>query len=172
MYIRDYLRAYLEDWVSLMSGGASVAFTFWAILTDPNNVNLRKGLWIVSALCFIVASYRVWSREHKEVHRLQAETEKEINQIVREFNEIKANILLSTLEPVIAAELKRLKAFLHKYPGLLGSNLGKFYETFIAPREIHLHYGASLDFKQAEYKQMKEQLAQIDLRSGTESKEQ
>jgi hypothetical protein len=70
-----------------MSGGASVAFTFWAILTDPNNVNLKKGLWIISALCFVIASYRVWAREHTEVHRLQAETRKENNQIVREFNE-------------------------------------------------------------------------------------
>ena len=166
MNIREYLRAFWNDWFSLMSGAASVIFTFWAVLAEPSNVNLRTGLWIVSALCFVVGSYRVWAREHAEVHRLQAETEKEINQIVREFNEIKANILLSTLEPVIAAELKRLKAFIHKYPGLLGSNLGEFYETFIAPREIHLHYGAELDFKQDEYKQMKEQLAQIDLRFG------
>jgi hypothetical protein len=168
MYIRDYLRAYVKDWISLMSGAASVAFTFWAIFTDPNNVNLRKGLWIVTALCFIIGSYRVWSKEHSEAHRLEGETEKEINQIVREFTEIKTSILMSRLDEVIAAELKRLKAFLHKYPGLLSSDLGKFYETFIAPKEVHLHYGTSLNFEQAEYKQMKEQLAQIELHIGKE----
>jgi len=167
MFIRDYLRAYLEDWISLMSGGASVIFTFWAILTDPNNGNLRRGLWSVSAVCFAIGSYRVWAREHTEVHRLQAETEKELNRIIQEFNEIKANILFSTLEDVLALELRKLKAFLHTYPGLLSSDLGKFYETFIAPKEIHLHYGASLEFTQAEYKKMKEHLAQIELRTGT-----
>jgi hypothetical protein len=168
MHVRGYLSAYLKDWVSLMSGAASVAFTFWAILADPNNANLRKGLWIVSALCFLVGSYRVWAKEHAEVLRLQTEAEKEINQIVGEFNEIKANILLSTLEHVIAAELKRLRAFLHKYPGLLNGELGEFYEIFIAPKEIHLHYGAALDFKQDEYQRMKEQLARIDLLAGRE----
>jgi hypothetical protein len=169
MHIHEYLKAFWNDWVSLMSGAASVIFTFWAILTEPNNVNLRKGLWIVSALCFIVGSYRVWLKERAEVQRLNAESQKEINQIVREFEEIKANILLSSLEPVIGAELKRLKAFIHKYPGLLNVGaISKFYETFIVPKEIHLQYGASLDFTQAEYKQMKEQLNQISLRSGTD----
>lgn len=48
-------------------------------------------------LCFILGSYRVWSKEHAEVQRLKAEAEKEINQIVREFEEIKANILLSSV---------------------------------------------------------------------------
>jgi len=148
-----------------MSGAASVAFTFWAIFTDPNNINLRKGLWIVTALCFVVGSYRVWVKEHAEVHKLQGDTEKEINQIVQEFNEIKSNILLSTLEDTIAAELKRMKAFLHKYPGLLSSDLGKFYDAFIAPKEIELHYGAHLDFTRDEFKQMREQLIQIDLRA-------
>lgn len=165
MYIREYLRAYWNDWISLMSGVASVGFTFWALLTEPTNVNLRKGLWVVSALCFVLGSYRVWAKERVEALRLQAESEKEINQIIGEFEEIKANIILTTLEDVLAAELIKLKAFIHKYPGLLNiKEVLKFYETFIKPKEIHLHYGASLDFKQAEYQQMKEQLVHINLR--------
>lgn len=164
MHIGEYLKAYWSDWVSLMSGAASVILTFWATLSQPSNANLRKSLWIVSALCFVLGSYRVWVRKHLEVERFKAEGEKEINQIVREFEEIKANILLTQLEPVIGAELKRLKTFIHKYPGFLKVNaVRKFYETFIASKEIHLHYGASLDFTQSEYREMKEQLSQISL---------
>lgn len=53
MNIGEYLRAYGNDWRSLMSGAASIAFTFWAILIEPNSVNLRKALWVVSAICLV-----------------------------------------------------------------------------------------------------------------------
>ena len=91
---------------------------------------------------------------------------KEVAPIIREFEEIKANILLSTLTHVIAAELKRLKTFLHRHSSLLNrSDVVGFYSTWIAPYEIHFEYGASLDLRQAQYDQMKEQLAMINLQS-------
>lgn len=89
-------------------------------------------------------------------------------QFISEFEEIKANILFSTLAHVIGAELKRLKTFLHKHSFLLNrKDISDFYVNWIAPFEIHLEFGASLDLKQAQYEQMKEQLANIDLRSAT-----
>ncbi len=152
-----------------MSSVASVAFTFWAVLTEPSSVNLRKGLWIISAFCFVIGSYRVWATEHREVQRLYAEAEEVANQIIREFEEIKTNILLSTLVPVIGTELKRLKECIHKYPGMLHRpDVRKFYKMFIVPKEIHLEHGASLDFTKAEYKRMKKQLGKISLRSNAD----
>lgn len=86
--------------------------------------------------------------------------------LVSEFEEIKANIIFSTLAPVIAAELKRLKTLIHRHSFLLSrGDVRSFYETWIAPHEIHFEYGASLNLNQAQYEQMKEQLANIDLRS-------
>jgi len=85
-------------------------------------------------------------------------------QLSPEFEEIKANIILSTLEPVIASELKRLKAFLHRHSSLLSrKDVSDFYNTWIAPLEIHLEYGASLDLNQSQYEQLKEQLARISI---------
>jgi len=85
--------------------------------------------------------------------------------LISEFEEIKANIILSTLAHVIAAELKRLKVFLHKQSFLLNrEDVREFYGNWIAPFEIHLEFGASLDLKQAQYDQLKEQLSEIDLR--------
>lgn len=72
------------------------------------------------------------------MQRLKAEAEGEVHKIVREFEEIKATILLSTLEAVIGGELKRLKYFIHKHPGLLTvPAISKFYETFIASSGFH-----------------------------------
>lgn len=90
-------------------------------------------------------------------------------QLISEFEEIKANITLSTLAHVIAAELNRLKTLIHKHSFLLDrKDVNDFYASWIAPFEIHLEFGASLDIKQTQYEQMKEQLASIDLRFTTD----
>ena len=172
-YIGKFLRSYLTNWVSLMSGLASVAFTFWGVLTEPAAANLKTGLWVISASCLIFSSYWVWAAEHAEVERLQSESNKELNQIIAEFEEIRTNILLNTLEPFLAAELKRLKAFLHKHPGLLNiPEIADFYRAFIAPKEIHLQYGAALHITQTEYKKLLSQMSQIDLRANLIAAEQ
>lgn len=85
---------------------------------------------------------------------------------ISEFEEIRTNIIFSTLTHVIARELKRLKIFLHKHSYLFTRNdVSNFYANWIAPYDIHLEFGGSLDLKQTQYEQMKEQLANIDLRS-------
>jgi uncharacterized protein YjbI with pentapeptide repeats len=83
---------------------------------------------------------------------------------ISEFEEIRTNIIFSTLTHVIASDLKRLKTFLHRHSYLLTrSDVSNFYANWIAPFEIHLEFGASLDLRQTQYEQMKEQLANIDL---------
>jgi hypothetical protein len=87
-------------------------------------------------------------------------------EIITEFEEIRTNIIFSTLTHVIARDLKRLKTFLHKHSYLLTrSDVGNFYAKWIAPFEIHLEFGGSLDLRQGQYEQMKEQLANVNLRS-------
>lgn len=166
MRILEYLRAYVTDWFSGMSGGMSVILTFWTILWAPENPGLRTGLWLASALCFIASSYRVWSKERSKVERLRKQTDFEVNQIVKEFDEIRANILLSTLENKISDQLKQLKAFIHRNPNLLHADgIRDFYDRFIQPKEIHLEFGAELDLTQADYVQLKEQLLLMDVSS-------
>ena len=91
MHIGDYLRSFLSDWIALMSGAASVLFTFWAIVFESTNINLKYGLLVVSAVCFVIASYRIWSAEHSEVQRLRTEAEQKNNPIIQEFEEIRAS---------------------------------------------------------------------------------
>jgi class 3 adenylate cyclase len=96
----------------------------------------------------------------RELQNRSAERE----QTYPEFEEIKINILHSTLAHVIANELKSLKTFLHKNPSLLArGDIQNFYDAWIAPFEIQLEYGASIDLKQEQYEKMKEQLSRIDL---------
>ena len=55
---RKFIGAFCSDFVTLMSGIASVVLTFVGIamgLRAPNTA-----VWTAAALCFLVASYRVW----------------------------------------------------------------------------------------------------------------
>jgi hypothetical protein len=169
MYIWAYLRGYVTDWVSGMSGAASVVLTFWATFMVPDSQNLRNGLWMASAVCFLVSSYRVWVKEHLDVKRLQDTSNAAFSEIALEFNEIRANMLLNSLENVISTELARLKSFLHKNSYLLNDErIRMFYDRFIRPKEIHLTFGAALDLKQADYEVMMQELQQMDIRSAIE----
>ena len=73
---------------------------------------------------------------------------------------------MNNLEPIVREELKNLQYFFQKYPGLLRlENVKKFYISFIKSKEIHLHFGAELNFTQAEFTELQKQLFEIDLRS-------
>ena len=77
MFIREYAASLWADWVALMSGLASVALAFWAAYLPPANVQAgRTLLWITAVLCFVVASYRIWAREHKASLTKQSELER------------------------------------------------------------------------------------------------
>jgi uncharacterized protein YjbI with pentapeptide repeats len=108
------------------------------------------------------------ARERPNATEAAVPVENAVSQLTAEFEEIKANIIFSTLAHVIAAELKRLKALIHRHSFLLNrSDVFNFYEAWLAPHEIHFEYGAQLNLKQAQYEQIKEQLANIDLRSSS-----
>jgi len=62
----EYLYDFWSDWVAIMSGIGSVTFAV---------INTIKALptwsfWLLSALCFVVASFRVWLIERKKVEAL------------------------------------------------------------------------------------------------------
>jgi len=163
MYIVQFLRALYSGWISAMSSTASVVFTFWAILVNPQNASLRRGLWLTSLICFFVAAYRAWA----PLYRMA-------NEVDREFNEIKVRLLLSPTEVSIARELQRLRDLLCKNSSLFNrADLRGFYMMWIAPLEVLFDAGAllpnpvALNFTGSDYRQMKEQIAKIDLRSAS-----
>jgi len=67
--LRDFFAALYNDWLTLVSGIASVVLAVWVVLFTPTNEVSRKALWITFALCLFVAAYRLWAREHKALER-------------------------------------------------------------------------------------------------------
>jgi hypothetical protein len=66
MLIREFIKVLWDDWVALMSGIASIALAFWAAYFPPTDVVAgRTLLWLASVICFILAAYRIWSKEFK-----------------------------------------------------------------------------------------------------------
>lgn len=166
MYFIKYLLAIWKDWLSLMSGLAGVVFSFWTAFTDPHNIRLKQGLWVTTIACFCIASYRVWENERRKVERLQKETDKEANQIIGEFAEIRMSLLTSSVDFFISKELQRLKLFLHKHAFLLNrSDISEFYLKWVLPYELPLQLGAPITLTSAQWQALKEHLIQIDLRS-------
>src|SRR5580658_2696752 len=72
MDIKDFFSALIGDWVSLMSGVASVALTIIGIARKWEKVP-RWTFWIAAAVCFFLAATRIWTAEHRSF--LQAEEE-------------------------------------------------------------------------------------------------
>jgi hypothetical protein len=71
-----YLAALWSDWVARMSGVASVILAFLAAYLEFIVKNGRVALWATAAVCFVVASYRIWAKEHKALLAKQAELER------------------------------------------------------------------------------------------------
>jgi hypothetical protein len=71
---------------ALMSGIASIALLFWATIWPPSQDQLKHALFIVSAVCFIAGSYRIWARENQRVRELTEKTQIEVlTDLVNEF---------------------------------------------------------------------------------------
>jgi hypothetical protein len=69
----DYLREMSKDWVSMMSGIASVIL---AILGGVvRNPLPRYALWVAATLCYILSSFRIWKRERDQKSELQTEVD-------------------------------------------------------------------------------------------------
>jgi hypothetical protein len=68
--VRSYLAAFQQDWVTLMSGIASVISGIVAALRGqllPNWI-----FWPICLACFLFASYRVWLHEHQRANEAEA----------------------------------------------------------------------------------------------------
>jgi hypothetical protein len=86
-----FLSAWSKDWTALMSGIASIALLFWAAIWPPSQDQLRHGLFMVSGLCFVIGSYRIWSREHQRWRDLTGKSQIEaITDLVSEFANLEA----------------------------------------------------------------------------------
>lgn len=148
-----------------MSGLAGVVFSFWTALADPQNAKLKHGLWLTAAICLFISSYRVWGSERKQLEQLQNESEKEIRQMIREFEEIKTSLLTSGIDFIVSRELQRLKLFLHKHLFLLNrTDVREFYLKWILPHELPLQVGAALSLTGSSWRELREDLLHIDLR--------
>jgi hypothetical protein len=65
MDICPYVLALMQDWVSLMSGVASVVLSilFFVILKKRQS---RRWFGIAALVCFFLASARIWTNEHRK----------------------------------------------------------------------------------------------------------
>lgn len=70
MDLRGFFTAIFTDWVSLMSGIASVTLTILGVVRKWDAFP-RRALWVAALICFFFASTRVWTEEHRS--RLTAE---------------------------------------------------------------------------------------------------
>jgi hypothetical protein len=64
MDLKQFLLAFGSDWVTLMSGIASVALTVIGVAKKWEQVP-RRAFWLAVAICFLFASARVWTNEHR-----------------------------------------------------------------------------------------------------------
>ena len=71
MDLSKFLLALMSDWISLMSGIASVILTIVGIAWKWTSVP-RWVFWLTASLCFFFASARVWTTEHRRADELNA----------------------------------------------------------------------------------------------------
>jgi len=74
MLIRQYLAALWADWVARMSGIASIILAFLAAYLEFIVKHGKASLWVTAAICFCVASYRIWASEREKVLNQQKGT--------------------------------------------------------------------------------------------------
>jgi hypothetical protein len=73
----SFLQAILTDWIALLSGAASVVLSFLGAIG-------RKELprwvwWTAAAVCFLLASCRVWTSQYRRANNLQVNINEQIN---------------------------------------------------------------------------------------------
>lgn len=167
-----FARKFLKVWIALMSGGVSVAFSFWAAYKEPSNTTLKYGLWVTAGICVVYSCYQLWAEEHKEARYWREVADEKANQVTREFQELRLRILTCRVDPLIGQHLLALRDFLFSHHHLLTrSDVLGFYKAWIAPKEsaldiaVTLGRPVSLGLTQNEWEQMREQLSRIDLRT-------
>jgi hypothetical protein len=61
-----FLRAFAGDWIALVSGVASVVLSILAASSTTNLPNWT--FWVAAATSFLVASFRVWTKENRALN--------------------------------------------------------------------------------------------------------
>lgn len=65
-----YIKSFSQDWVTRMTGGASLLIPFGNLIAEKISTGKLLPEWaliVVAALCFFVASFRVWRVEHRRL---------------------------------------------------------------------------------------------------------
>ncbi len=89
MHFGRFFAAWLEDWIALMSGIASIGLLFWATIWPPPQDQAKAIVFAVSAICFVIGSYRIWAKEHQRWRDLTAKTREEFfADTISEFNKL------------------------------------------------------------------------------------
>lgn len=66
MRVREYIAALYQDWISLMSGVASILLAVWVLFFPPQDIyGSRTLIWVTIIACLLVAPYRIWSKERE-----------------------------------------------------------------------------------------------------------
>jgi hypothetical protein len=73
MDLQAFLAAISADWITLMSGIASVILLIAGVARGWEKVP-RWAFWTMAALCFFFASARVWTVEHRSAEDARSET--------------------------------------------------------------------------------------------------
>lgn len=69
MDFAGYFAALQSDWVGLMSGVGSIVLTLLGFRWKDH---VRRTFWICGLVCFVLASIRVWTTEHRKVSDLSS----------------------------------------------------------------------------------------------------
>ena len=96
---RDYLRAFGQDWLTLMSGPLAVPF---AIAATFYSGWARTLLLMLGASCIIFASFRVWRNQQYEIAKLK----------IRPYDDTQRELVSGMLTPLGADERDVLRYFL------------------------------------------------------------
>ena len=159
--LKLFARAIFSHWLTLMSGGIIIVAVGVYERATGANVSWSIYLTLICVL-IVISSFLAWRDKSREVDELKQELVNEREPVRREFDAIRLRLLTSTLAPEITQELRNLKALILSRRELLArEDVGNFFGKWIKPYEIHLHYGAQLDLKQAQYEELKHDLASI-----------
>jgi hypothetical protein len=91
MQFSRFLDAWCKDWIALMSGIVSVGLLFWATLWPPSQAEGKQVLLVLSALCFVVGSYRIWAKQYQRVCDLTGKTQTEaVEDLLSEFQSLES----------------------------------------------------------------------------------
>jgi len=97
----EYLKAFGQDWSTLMTGAPSVPLAFVAQFASGW---LRAGLLLLSAICLILASFRIWNGQQKEIAKLK----------VRPYEESQRQLVQGMLAPLGPDERAALRYFVQR----------------------------------------------------------